>query len=50
MNVASLLAANGIKIASTAPGKYSTTCPRCSAQRQRRRQEPEGQTEMEIRV
>lgn len=33
-DVAEILQDVGIKLSSTAPGKYSTTCPKCSAQRQ----------------
>jgi putative DNA primase/helicase len=33
MTVAELLAKYGIKLESTAPGRYETTCPRCSAKR-----------------
>jgi len=33
-NVAEILQDVGIKLSSTAPGKYSATCPQCSAQRQ----------------
>ena len=33
MIVAELLATYGINLPSTAPGRYKTTCPRCSAKR-----------------
>jgi Family of unknown function (DUF5906) len=33
-NVAEILQDVGIKLSSTAPGKYNTTCPQCSPQRQ----------------
>src|SRR5262249_9123067 len=33
-DVAEILHDVGIRLSSTAPGKYSTTCPKCSAQRQ----------------
>jgi putative DNA primase/helicase len=34
VNAADLLAANGIRLDSTAPGEHYAVCPRCSAQRQ----------------
>jgi Protein of unknown function (DUF3631) len=38
MNAEELLANNGIKLDSTAPGRYYTTCPKCSATRSRAHQ------------
>ena len=37
-DLAEFLASNSIHIASTAPGQYHTTCPRCSADRKRSNQ------------
>jgi hypothetical protein len=44
MTAAELLQANGIKVESTAPGRYYTTCPQCSSGRSKAQQKVLGVT------